>query len=182
MSATPPCPLAAVLHDGHDIAEPILHAFVERLRGRGVRVYGLLQNSAGSCEQLRASQRKRELVDIHSGDRYSISQELGALSQACCIDSAGVVAASVVLRRALEQDAQQAPELIVTNRFGKIEAEGSGLRREMADIAAAGIPLLTAVDVSVLPAWQEFCGGQSVQLPPDVDALERWWQGLSVEA
>ncbi|MDO4723611.1 MAG: DUF2478 domain-containing protein [Comamonadaceae bacterium] len=176
----PSAPLAAVLHDGHGIAEPVLKAFVARLQARGVRVRGLLQDSAISTQQGSqqggqggsACQRHMELVDVQNGQRYLISQELGQGSQACCLDAAGVAAASVVLRRALHEQ----PELIVANRFGKIESEGSGLRQEIAAAAAAGIPLLTAVDQRFLPEWQAFCGGLAVQLPPDVQALEQWWR------
>lgn len=175
-SPGPSAPLAAVLHDGHGIAEPVLKAFVERLQARGVRVRGLLQDSAAGtlpgAEAGSACQRHMELVDVQNGQRYLISQALGKGSQACCLDAAGVAAASVVLRRALHEQ----PELIVANRFGEIEIEGSGLRQEIAAAAAAGIPLLTAVDQRFLPEWQAFCGGLAVQLPPEVQALEQWWQ------
>ena len=170
--------LAAVLHDGHGIAEPVLKAFVQRLQARGVRVRGLLQDSVVQADTTADGssicQRHMELVDVQGGQRYLISQVLGKGSQACCLDAAGVAAASVVLRRALHEQ----PDLIVANRFGKIEIEGSGLRQEIAAAAAAGIPLLTAVDQRFLPEWQAFCGGMGMQLPPDVQALEQWWQHL----
>ncbi|THU04545.1 DUF2478 domain-containing protein [Lampropedia puyangensis] len=181
--------LAALVHDGHGIAEPVLHAFVAQLKAQGVRVRGLLQRSEVEMSaaatfavpslqdepQASVCQRHMELIDIDNGDCYRISQDLGKGSTACCLDSAGVVEASVVLRRAL-QDQMQRPALIVANRFGKIEVEGSGLRQEMAAAVEAGVPLLTAVDLRFLAEWKDFTGDLGVILPPDVPALQGWWQ------
>lgn len=169
--------LAAIAHDGHGIAEPVLEGFVQRVRAQGWRVRGLLQvsevdrpepQSGGAC------QRRMELVDIAQGERYLISQALGKGSTACCLDAAGVAAASVVLRRALDQQ----PDLIVANRFGKLEVQGTGLRQDIAAAVVAGVPLVTAVDARFLPEWQAFAGELGVTLPPAVEALEQWWHQL----
>lgn len=168
-------PLAAIVHDGHGVAEPILQAFVARMRAQGWRVRGLLQSSdveladpaTGS-----ACQRHMELVDVEHGERFVISQNLGKGSTACCLDAAGVAAASVVLRRALHEQ----PDLIVTNRFGKLEVEGTGLLQDVAAAVAAGVPLVTAVEQRFLADWQHFAGDWGQSLAPTVEALEQWWQ------
>ncbi|RZS33478.1 DUF2478 domain-containing protein [Corticibacter populi] len=166
--------LAAVLHDGHGIAEPVLHDFVAWARRQGWRVRGLLQVSevelpdpvsGGQC------QRHMELVDIEQGRRYLISQSLGKGSASCCLDAAGVAEASAVLRRALVER----PDLVVANRFGKLEVEGGGLRQEMAAVVEAGVPLLTALDRRFLGEWQQFAAELGQTLPPEVPALQRWW-------
>ncbi|WP_168797272.1 DUF2478 domain-containing protein [Lampropedia aestuarii] len=184
-------PLAALVHDGHGIAEPVLQAFVAQLKAQGVRVRGLLQRSEveiTSAPQFAVPglqdgeagshcQRTMELIDIDNGDCYRISQDLGKGSSACCLDSAGVAAASVVLRRALQPAQQQdLPQLLVANRFGKLEVEGTGLRQEMAAAVEAGVPLITAVDQRFLAEWQSFTGDWGVQLQADVGQLHSWWQ------
>jgi hypothetical protein len=77
----------------------------------------------------------------------------------------------VVLRRALQEPA----ELAIANRFGTLESEGGGMADELLALMMAGIPLLTAVKLPYLPAWREFTGGLSAELPAEADALERWW-------
>ena len=54
--------------------------------------------------------------------------------------SADDVAATVVLRRALADK----PDLVVLNRFGRLEAEGGGMSAELLDLMADGVPVLTA--------------------------------------
>lgn len=186
--------LAALVHDGHGIAEPVLQAFVAQLKAEGVAVRGLLQHSEveitapvfavpglQNAPEGSHCQRHMELIDIDSGECWRISQDLGKGSSACCLDSAGVVAASVVLRRAL-QNAAAPTALLVANRFGKLEVEGTGLRQEMAAAVEAGVPLITAVDQRFLAEWQDFTGGLGVQLPADVAALQAWWQTWGAES
>ncbi|KKW67478.1 hypothetical protein AAV94_09930 [Lampropedia cohaerens] len=172
-------PLAAIVHEGHGVAEPILQTFVAQLRSAGWRVCGLLQDSDVVMVDDPVSgsycQRNMELVDVEGGERFVISQNLGKGSTACCLDAAGVAAASAVLRRAL----QEGPDLIVANRFGKLEAEGDGLLQEMAAIVAAGVPLVTAVEQRFLPQWQAFADEWGQTLPPSVDAAMQWWEALT---
>ena len=84
--------------------------------------------------------------------------KFGKGSTACCLDAAGVAAASGVLRRALQQD-QALPDVLVVYRLGQLEYEGTGLRQEMAAAVEAGEPLITAVDQRFMAEWQDFRGG-----------------------
>ncbi len=162
-------PLAAIVHDEPGIANALLAGFARRTRAQGWRVRGLVQHAQAGARP--TCYHHMELVDIERGDRYRISQDLGSGSAACCLDPAGVVAASVVLRRALDEQ----PDLVIANRFGVLEAEGSGFVDEMAAIVQAGIPLVTAVARRHVDAWEAFVGGLAQALPPQAEALDRWW-------
>ncbi|RMX04216.1 DUF2478 domain-containing protein [Corticibacter populi] len=167
---------------GHTVAEPIPQVFVTRVAGEGWRVRGLRQESplpASASDPACAPQpqsaqpgcqRDMELVDVAPGQRGVISQDPGPGSLSCCLSANGVVAARAVLRRALSER----PDLIVTNRFGRLEAQGSGLRQEMAVAVEAGLPLVTAD--AFLSDWQAFTGGLTNVLPATDEALDAWWQ------
>lgn len=144
-------------------AGDVLAAFVAELEGQGVRVRGLIQRHDPDMH----------LVDVRTGQAFAITQDLGPQSDACRIDPAGFAEASVVLRRALDDGA----ELVVVNRFGKLEAAGGGLADEMLAVMAEGVPVLTCVGPDQLCQWQAVTGGAGVLLPPDLPALRAWWAG-----
>lgn len=156
-------PFAAIHADSG--AGELLIAFASELAGQGVRVRGLIQRHEPDMH----------LVDVHSGQAFVITQNLGEHSESCRIDPAGFAEASQVLRGA----AAAAAELVVVNRFGKLEAAGGGLLDEMLALMADGVPVLTCVNTEQLPAWREKTGDAGDLLAADMDALRRWWAGLT---
>lgn len=76
-----------------------------------------------------------------------------------------------MLRRALASG--KSP--ILVNKFGPLEAKGSGLANEMLAIMAAETPLLTMVSINRLEAWLNLTGGLCELLPPTPEAVWRWW-------
>jgi hypothetical protein len=140
----------------------VLIAFVREVQGQGVRVRGLIQRQEPDMH----------LVDVQSGQEFAITQDLGPDSDACRIDPAGFAEASVVLRNALAEKA----ELVVINRFGKLEAAGGGLAAEMLAVMAEGLAVLTCVNGEQVAAWRSFTGDAGLLLPPDITALRAWWR------
>lgn len=153
---------AALHHDGSLDIDALLAAAVERQRGRDRDVRGLLMRYAGERGECASAMF---LVDIASGEEYLVSQNLGTGSRACRADPQGFARASRVLREALEH----APDLVVSNRFGGLEAEGAGFAAELLEVMSHGIPLLTVVATPHLEAWQRFTGGAEVLSPQDLD-------------
>jgi Protein of unknown function (DUF2478) len=74
-----------------------------------------------------------------------------------------------VLREALEKS----PELIVCNRFGRLESEGAGFSAELLEIMSRDVPFLTAVSKYHVDDWQRFTGGATL-LPPQREAIDAW--------
>jgi len=72
------------------------------------------------------------------------------------------------------------PRLLVVNKFGKIEADGGGLREAIADAVALGIPVLVGVPLRNIESWRAFAGGLAAELAPDADAIGRWLDGHSL--
>lgn len=165
-------PIAAVVHKAEVAgANELLASFADDLIGRGIRVRGLVQHDRRIGDGCACSMALR---DLDTGQFYTISQNLGPGSTACRIDSSGIAAASVALRRAVAQGA----DLVVANRFGGLEAAGGGLAQEMLAAMAAGLPFLTLVAERWLGDWLAFTGGAGQVLPPDRSAMDRWVDGI----
>ena len=169
-STSHPTIAAIVPHPGTRI-DPLLREFVAALQSRGMRVRGLAQEAcpeAWGC--------KFSLIDLETGERYPISQNLGSQSTACSLDVAGIADATAVMRRIAAEGA----DLAVFNRFSGLEAEGEGFADEMLQVMSQGIPVITIVQSPNLPAWRHFTGGMACELSPDLASLERWFQQASV--
>ncbi len=65
-------------------------------------------------------------------------------------------------------------DILVINRFGRQEAEGRGLLDEIARAAAAGIPVIIAIEEALLPAWEAFVGEETLRLEADAGCIAAW--------
>lgn len=158
--------IAALIYgDGIDPA-PVLADVVAQLRERDVALAGVIQHGDSSCAMT--------LELLSSGERYSISQNLGSGSRGCRLDSTALADTASLVRQAIDAS----PALAVFNKFGSQEAAGKGLSDEMAAAATAGLPILTAVRDSLLDQWSAFTGGEYARLDCSTRAALAWWDGL----
>ncbi|HVI52067.1 MAG TPA: DUF2478 domain-containing protein [Candidatus Sulfotelmatobacter sp.] len=162
---------AAILVADGDTAQPLLERFAKTLQDKGLRVGGLVQRSHKDAE---GNLTAMELLDIETGEFLPIEQQLGD-SAACSIDPQAMAAATQVIRRAVEQRF----DLVVVNKFGHLEMDGGGLADETMLAMSEERPLLLTVSGKYLDRWQDFSGGLCEMLPPDEEAVARWWDGLS---
>jgi molybdate transport system ATP-binding protein len=116
-----------------------------------------------------------QLIDLMSGRAIPICQSLGRGAVSCRLDAAGVAEAAVAVSRAVAEEV----ELVVVNKFARQEASGGGLRAEIADAAAAGLPVLTAVPEKYYQAWIAFTGGYGTTLACERRVIEEWWRDMS---
>ena len=164
--------VAAILYRPQDDLDALLADFAQDLVRTGERVGGIVQRNikdGGGC------QVGMQAIDLMTGREISICQPLGSGAMACKLDAAGLADASVAVASAIAQDV----DLIVINKFSKQEAAGQGLRDELADAIAAGIPVLTAVPEKCLEAWISFTGGIGTTLLCERQVIEAWWQDIS---
>lgn len=165
-AASLPC-LAAIALSGEGSVEPLFDNVIESLKRRGVRVGGYIQR------EYAAPTGRDPLVvaeDIETGVTFSIMQPRGGAGAGCRLDS-GVLAevAGRALAR-LEGDI----ELLVLNRFGRTETEGSGLRAVYEKAIERGLPVLTSVKPEHVQGWKDYTGDMSVLLPAEEDAVYGW--------
>lgn len=158
---------AAILDDGRAVAmDGFLAQVVQQEQAAGRRVQGCVMHRPGRTEGCAATMW---LVDVHNGERHLVSQPMGTGSKSCRADPQGFARASRIFRTAMVE----APDLVVCNRFGDLEAGGAGFHAELLEILAQGLPLLTTVAERNIEAWQAFTGGATV-LPPDEAAVHAW--------
>ncbi len=105
-------------------------------------------------------------------------RDLGPGAVACRLDASGVVSAA----EAVQQGIAAGCDLVILNKFGKIEAERSGLAPAFASAIEAGVPILTSVSPKFTEAWERFAAPLYVIVPPDADALDDWWLGVRAGA
>lgn len=157
---------AAIVDDGAGDVDALLASIARGQQRAGRRVRGVLMThpdgDAGCAGAM-------VLIDLNTQEAYPVSQPLGRDSTACRADPQGFARASGVLRRA----ATESPDLVVSNRFGGLEAEGGGFCAELLEILAQDLPLLTTVASRHVADWQRFTGGTTL-LPANADAVNRW--------
>lgn len=164
--------VAAILYRPQDDVDGLLADFALELARSGERIGGIVQQNVKDGS---GCQVGMQAIDLMTGAEVSICQPLGSGAMACKLDAAGLAEAAVAVTRAIAADV----DLIVINKFSKQEAAGEGLRDEIADAIAAGIPVLTAVPEKCLEAWDDFTGGIGTSLLCERGAIEGWWQDLS---
>jgi hypothetical protein len=163
--------LAALVYGEGQDPNRIVAEFAEDLAGRGHRIGGMVQMAAGpqDCEC-----RDAYVLDLETGERLSILQDLGRHSQSCRIDPAALATVGQRLSGALAR----APELLFINRFGKLEAEGKGVFAEIGEAAAADVPTLVCVSTRYLDPWRRFTFGLDEELACSGESLRDWWSDI----
>ncbi len=157
---------AAIVDDGTADVNGLLHDIAIAQRRAGRRVRGVVMTFPDPGEACAAAM---VLLDLDTGEQYLVSQPLGKSSTSCRADPQGFARASEVLRRALHES----PDLVISNRFGGLEAEGGGFRAELLEILVRGFPLLTAVAPRNMEAWRQFTGGAAL-LPANAALIGEW--------
>ncbi len=169
--------VAALVYADGIYPDRVIARAIEPLRERGVALAGALQlESTGlpgrhPCDIV--------LQDLSTGEITAIAEHRGPEARGCRLDVglltdlAEAVASSLRLEK---------PRLLVVNKFGKIEADGGGLRSAIADAVSKGIPVLVGVPARNLDRWRAFAGPLAVELPADSSAIAGWFQahGLPV--
>ncbi len=115
--------------------------------------------------------------DLTTGETLPIMQDLGAEATGCAVDPAAIAVAARMLDRARGEK----PDLLVVNRFGRLESEGAGMIAEIGAAVAEGEAVLIAVPARYGEAWNAFAQGLDAQLAPDLAALQDWWRAITRE-
>jgi TusA-related sulfurtransferase/nucleoside-triphosphatase THEP1 len=162
--------LAALVFETSAEVNKAMADFAAALTARGKKLAGVIQVSprtVGDCQDL-------HVLDLATGARKPILQNLGNMSQACRADSAALSEVALIVRQAL----QDAPDLIFINRFGRLESEGRGMREDIGTALASGVPVVIGVSVHYLEAWRAFAQDIGEELACTEPALEAWWERL----
>ena len=160
-------PLAAIVHSGQGEIDRLVSDIADELRKAGYRVGGVAQSNSPLPGDCRCDMNLEELT---SGTIIPISQQLGRQSEGCRLDPTALERMVGLVDASLATGL----DILIVNKFGKQEADGRGLRNTIAEALIAGIPVLVALNASLLPAWRQFSGDEATRLSPDRDAIRSW--------
>ncbi len=161
--------LGYVIAEGAGEADRVLADVAARLHAEGWPLAGAVQVNSDRGETHRCD------MDLHvlTADRVvRISQNLGTLAKGCRLDPAGLEQAVGLVEQAL--DGTPRPRLLIVNKFGKQEIDGRGFRPVIGRALAAGIPVLTAVNVTSLAGFEAYAHGMAEPVALDFDAILGW--------
>jgi nucleoside-triphosphatase THEP1 len=162
--------IAAILTDDGAATQVLLTAIVADWQRSGVRVAGVIGELHGLPDRTCGAGFLR---DIASDEPYAIYLETPPSQTSCHLDAAGVTSACKALL-----DQIPASDLVVLNKFGKLEGMGQGLAPAFELAIDTGKPVLTTVSNRHYDAWRDFAPDTSF-LPADKAALQNWWQAIS---
>jgi glycosyltransferase involved in cell wall biosynthesis len=158
--------LAGLIYGDGDAPDPLLRGFAADLLAQGRRVVGLVQSGH------RNGAPRLSATLLHSGEEIELFQDLGPGAQGCRLDAGQLVHAGARIEMALERGA----DIMILNRFGKLEREGRGLVYLIEKALSAEVPVMMAVADQYIADWTDFSGGIGAKLSCTGAALDNWWK------
>jgi hypothetical protein len=166
------CDLAAVAFGADDDPDSLLIEFARHLCRSGFHPAGVIQLG-------RACKADTLVAVVFPGEKIvRMAHDPGCDSLGCRLDSQRLAQVAADIETAVAKRA----DLLLINRFGKLEADGFGLINLVRKAARAGIPVLIAVPEHRFAAWLRHSGGMNVRLPCRQAALDRWWLSVRPRA
>jgi hypothetical protein len=162
------CDLAALVYGAPDEADQLLREFVHELTGSGYRIVGLIQTRLGDGAAA--------VTVLPTGETIPLARRRGVSSDSASRSPCDLAEAAARIEILIESRA----DLLIINRFGRLEAEGTGLIDEIARALSFDIPVLVAVPEFRFSEWLSFCGGMGVKLPCRKGSLQGWWSAMIV--
>ena len=99
-----------------------------------------------------------------------LSKYRGKEARGCRLDRSDSRPTAAVLLAALGER----PDILILNKFGKVEAEGAGLRDVLAMAVEMGVPIVVGVPFRNLDQWRVFAGDMAEECPVDFTRIRRW--------
>jgi hypothetical protein len=165
------CDFAAVAYGIGDDPDRLLLDFAEDLRGCGLRVAGIIQLGRAAPP----GNSELDAVILPSAERVNLGHHPTGDAHGCRPDCSRLASVATAIAAAIAEGV----DLVVINRFGKLEAEGQGLIHLIRSAVQADIPVVTAVPEHRFAAWLNYSGGMSVRLRCHRAALDHWWQSVA---
>lgn len=163
--------LCGVLYDRNSEKRFDLKAFALDLKSQGIRVHGLVQETTYDTQGRKIAMDALSLCD---GRKIALARpgKEDIKNGSCAFDDTRLAETSAVITAALAGPC----ELLVIEKFGEREQNGSGLLDEIMLAAQSGIATLVSVPRHVAPLWQEVTGGLGALIEMDRQSLDIWWR------
>lgn len=159
-------PIAYVSLAGRGATDACIAQAVTLLRAQGVALAGTVQT-----DHIRPDREvcDMDLAVLPDGPVFRINQDRGAAARGCRLDGGALEQAvvEVALRMA-------GAEVLIVNKFGKLEAQGHGYVPLIAEAMGRNMPVLIGVNGLNQPDLLAFCDGLATALPADPAAVADW--------
>ncbi len=146
--------------------QALLSSLAEHWRASGLKVVGVVEDITPGVRKACGGSLLR---NVRSGARYPLYQDLGPHSTACCLDPAGVAAACQDIISEMD-----ACDVVILSKFGKLEAERSGLLDAFVRAGFLDKPVLTSASPTFSPSYLGFVGQFGALAPADEHSLNAW--------
>lgn len=165
--------LAVLVYRRDQDPDSVLSEFAASLFQQGARVAGLIQfgHYNFNTPQLYATL-------VHTGEKLKLFRDLAVLTRGGRLNIETLMYAGRQIATAVEDGA----DLLILNRFGRLERHGEGLSYIVRQALNAGVPTVVAVFERHFSDWLKFAGIQCIRLPCDGGSLERWWNSIPVRS
>lgn len=160
--------LAYVTVQGRGRTDDLLAEVVRSFEDNGIRLAGTVRSNPADVSGHPCDMDLRVLPE---GPGFRISQPLGSMAKGCRLDG-GVIEAIATEVEARMADA----DLLIVNKFGKLEAQGRGLCPAITMAMDMDIPALVGVNEMNVPDFLAFSDGAAEALRPDALAMRTWFE------
>lgn len=160
--------IAAIVYADGVYPDRVIARAIAPLRAAGLPLAGALQ-----VEPVAAGRHPCDMLleNLASGEVHAIAEHRGREARGCRLDVGQLMEIGEEVLHSLHDES---PRLLVVNKFGKIEADGGGLRQAVAEAVDLGIPVLVGVPARNLDRWRAFAGPLAMELPATVGAIADW--------
>ena len=159
-------PIAYVTLPGRGATDALIAETVARLRVTGLRLSGTVQTDVPRPDRTLCDM---ELAVLPDGPVFRINQDRGEAARGCRLDGGALEEAVVEVAARMAE-----AEVLVVNKFGKLEAQGRGYVPLIAEALGRDMAVLVGVNALNLPDLLAFCDGMATALPPDAGAIADW--------
>lgn len=175
-NAPDPSPILAIVYSDGLAADRFISDLGYRIRDAGIAVAGIVQHNKFIRDRTKCNM---EVEELGSETVLQLSEDRGKEARGCRLDRGALSEAAALLSASLENG----PEIVILNKFGKLEAEGRGLRDALADAVQLGMPIVVGVPYRNIEQWRIFAEGLAEECPIDSSRLHEWLlqQGLNVD-
>jgi hypothetical protein len=163
--------ILAILYSDSMAADHSFSDLGYALRDEGFAVAGIVQINKDNPDREKCDMDVEELA---SGTVLRISEDRGKEAMGCRLDHGALAHAAALLLAALDNG----PELVIVNKFGKVESQGKGLLDAIAKAVQLGIPTIVGVPYRNVDQWRSFTDGLAEECesgsPRILEWLDHW--------
>lgn len=151
--------LAYVMEKGQGSLDRTLAEFANTLKQKGKSVAGVVQTNISNT---RTHPCDMDLQVLPKGPIVSICQNLGTGSKGCRLDTDVLARAACSLEPQINRDL----DLLIINKFGKLEAQGRGFTNIICLALDLNIPVLVGVNEMNFENFKAFSDGLAQKVAP----------------